>query len=339
VFKASNQKILDKKELLEYLKNKQSPSNGTILNTTSQNPISTPQSCLNHIDNIVNFSIGQSIQASYTQNNILDSSIIGQIAQIIDPDGNIRYVQITNINSSSGLVTVNTGSGEKEYTLDEFTTAFTGILLKTNTTPDTILNTILTKEKNDLNQENNKAQTIHNKAKNKIILWAVLMSVALILLVIGAIMAVYFGYSIVQSITNPKITYDLESVYWDEHGYRNYIGETGLTSYQLRALMAELTRLGFKLEAGSITETSVNIFAQNWVQVVLCIVGLILALLGIGLLIAGIIQTVRNSLKIRMTNIVLRRNQEDSKNFEGWLAVNNTNILQNSCLVSWYSSG
>ena len=59
--------------------------------------------------------------------------------------------------------------------------------------------------------------------------------------------------------------------------------------------------------------------SQNWVQVILCSIGLILALVGIGLIILGIIQTFRNGVKWYTSNIVTNRNENDSKDLEGWL--------------------
>ena len=55
----------------------------------------------------------------------------------VDPKGNIRYIEIININNNT--VTVNTRTKTKEYKLDEFQNIFTGITIQTPTNPQTVL--------------------------------------------------------------------------------------------------------------------------------------------------------------------------------------------------------
>ena len=77
-------------------------------------------------------------------------------------------------------------------------------------------------------------------------------------------------------------------------------------------------------------QLALYVASQNWIQVILCIVGLIMVLCGIGVLIAGIIKTVQNGIKWHRANLVTKRNKKDINNLKEWISINNTNILQNT---------
>jgi len=141
-------------------------------------------------------------------------------------------------------------------------------------------------------------------------------------------MALTFGYLLLQTISEPQIwilkfrgkdfTMDLPvnaNAYNEEKMYNQFI--------------TPFLTFGTLVSIQIIPETIIHALAQNWVKMILCVVGLILVLVGIGLIIAGIIKLVRNGKKLRKANKVTIRNQEDSKNFEGFISLKNTNILQN----------
>ena len=88
--------------------------------------------------------------------------------------------------------------------------------------------------------------------------------------------------------------------------------------------------LGITVTSLAVPEIVLNVASQNWIQVILCIVGLIMVLCGIGVLIAGIIKTVQNGIKWHRANLVTKRNKKDINNLKEWISINNTNILQNT---------
>ena len=337
LFKKHNQKILDKKELLNYRNREKSvnntdTTNQTLNSTNTTNTIPTiptiPQACITHVDSVVNFLLGQGLQASYTQNNGIDSALIDNTVQIIDPNGNIRYGQVISLTNTT--VILNTGTGNREYSLDEFTKSFTGITLQTNTDTNTTLNNINNNEQNNLNQEKEQAHTIHNKAHNQVILWGTLIGVAAILLIIGIIMTTLFGYNLIQ-VQRPIESFTLHL--FKVGGVDTFSPEiidglmTAVNEAQGRNLLAICTALrNSGIQMGLLTVPRITFFGitQNWVNFILCTVGLILVLVGIGLLIAGIIKTVQNGRKWHMANIVTRQNKKDTNDLKEWTSTNNT---------------
>ena len=88
--------------------------------------------------------------------------------------------------------------------------------------------------------------------------------------------------------------------------------------------------MGVEITVLTAVQLVIYVTTQNWVKVILCIVGLIMVLCGIGLLIGGIIKTVKNALKWHRANLVTQRNKKDINNLKEWISINNTNILQNT---------
>jgi hypothetical protein len=335
VFKAHYQKINYKKELLKY-RNRNTTSNdtnstdnSTVTNSTNipMTPI-TPQPCIYHIDKIIIFLTNQGYTVSYTQNNLIDNSLIGNIVQIIDNNGYIRYVQVTKVNSEG--MTINTGSNEVFYSLDEFTKAYTGINLKTSENLNTVLNSINSKEKDDLNQENIKAHQIHDKARKKVIMWGVLIGVAVILIIVGAILCVTYGSQLIQAAANSKYTLeealgiidkdnldDSDSVIMMKNSDESYMFD----------LKRDYAAMGIKMTVLTIPQMILYVASLNVVQVILCVVGLALVLMGIGLIIAGIIKTVRNGKKWHAANVIINRNKKDAKDLNKWISANSNITL------------
>ena len=370
LFRKNEEKILDRKNLLKYRNRGKAVNNTDTSNPSSNSTNSTlvvpslsiiPQSCITHIDGIIKFLVGQGLQVSYTQNNDINSSLIGKIVQIIDPNGNIHYVQILSLTNTS--VIMNSGTGDKEYSLDEFTKSFTGITIKTNNDPQNILEQINNKEQTDLNQEKTQAQTIHDKAKNQVIEWSVIIGLAIILITIGVILAVTFGAQIIQSLkTAEKYITEIKDPAAFERNVEttlekyNAEGKTlefrgefdqpeslkdcfqehmkaidqGEVKEDINMGISRFINLGITVIALTVPEIALNVASQNWIKIVVCVVGLIMVLCGIGLLIGGIIKTVKNGIKWHRANLVTKRNKKDINNLKEWISINNTNILQNT---------
>ena len=365
LFRKNEEKILDNKNLLKYRNRGKAVNNTDTSNPSSNSTNGTlvvpslsiiPQACVTHIDGIIKFLVGQGLQVSYTQNNGIDSSLIGKIVQIIDPNGNIHYVQILSLTNTS--VIMNTGTGNREYSLDEFTKSFTGITIKTNNDPQNILEQINNKEQTDLNQAQTQAQTIHDKARNQVIQWGILIGVSVVLIILGVILTMVFGSQLIASakaapkyaarytsveaeegilnevnndVNRPKMTgrSTLENVLRHLYEVKNQEGIT-LFGDPINEFISCYAYMGVEITVLTAAQLVIYVTTQNWVKVVLCIVGLILVLAGIGLLIGGIIKTVKNALKWHRANLVTQRNKKDINNLKEWISINNTNILQNT---------
>ena len=365
LFRKNEEKILDRKNLLKYRNRGKAVNNTDTSNPSSNSTNGTlvvpslsiiPQACVTHIDGIIKFLVGQGLQVSYTQNNGIDSSLIGKIVQIIDPNGNIHYVQILSLTNTS--VIMNTGTGDKEYSLDEFTKSFTGITIKTNNDPQNILEQINNKEQTDLNQAQTQAQTIHDKARNQVIQWGILIGVSVVLIILGVILTMVFGTQLIASAkAAPNFTAKFapyknpltaEDIAMNERAVAEGCTIEQDPTYKVTTLENVLQHmngvdknlLGIAIENFAIQGVEVTVLSglqlalyvasQNWIQVILCIVGLIMVLCGIGVLIAGIIKTVQNGIKWHRANLVTQRNKKDINNLKEWISINNTNILQNT---------
>ena len=351
IFEKHNQKTINQKELLTYQKTKNNTKQTDIgnnsNNNTEHNTIpSLPPSCMNHATQTINFLLKQGINPVTIEKHNTITELENKIVQIIDPNGNIRYVQILSLTNTS--VTVNTGTGNKEYSLDEFTKSFTGITIQTNNDPQNILEQINNKEKTDLNQEKTQAQKIYNKARNQVIQWGIIIGLGFTLLIIGIVMALIFGLTLLGDVASAQkyvLTPTNVGNACPKCGYKADIppgpydpapptprpdttipqtprNPSQVDLQQLGSIIASLSMIGCKVVAEAVPETTMYAITQNWIKLILCILGLILAIVGLGLIITGILQLINNIKKLRKATKIIRKNEEDYKNLEGWTTQN-----------------
>ena len=358
LFETHNKKIIEQNRLLKYQNNKKTVTSLNSNNTTNSSNVNysvseAPPECADDANNIIHFLTNMGIQPTLEQHNTIDTSLMNDLIQIIDPKGHIRYAKITNITleGKNPGITINTGNNEHFYSIPEFQKAYTGINLKLdkNNNTNQILNHITSKQKNDLNQEKNEAKNIHDKSRTQVIIWGILIGIGIILLIIGTILTLFYGTQLIQTAQNaPKYTIEASQEYMAEMNSekslkgRPLVTQEKLDSQTLNAindlkmlgpdaLDEFITRnfaLGLFISAITLPKLVLYVASQNWIQVILCAVGLILALVGIGLIITGTIKTIMNSIIWYNINVVTNRNKIDSKDLDEWLkhynALNNT---------------
>ncbi len=203
------------KKLLNYrnskVNNKISPINDTnIINTTTNNTnvINVTENNSILISNATvpsecKFDANYLISKLQEQRNIslkmkiwskINSNLTGNIVQIIDKRGHIRYLNVKSFNDTT-ITLITSNKKEIIMTNDVFRKSFTGIVLSDNNFKDhyQLIDIINEIQKNTLLQYTTDAQTLKNKAKTETIINGILSGVGLVLFIVGIIIAVVFS--------------------------------------------------------------------------------------------------------------------------------------------------
>ena len=196
-----------------------------------------------------------------------------------------------------------------------------------------MLEKINNKEQDDLNQENTQAQIIHDKARNQIILWGALIAVGFTLLIIGIIMALIFGLTLLGDVASAQkyvLTPTNVGNACPSCGYQAEIppgsyepvpstprsdttipqtprNPSQIDLQQLGTIITSLNMIGCKVVAEAVPETTMHAITQNWIKLILCILGIILVIVGLGLIITGIIQLINNTKKMREATKIIKQ--------------------------------
>ncbi len=348
---------LQKQHLIEFQKAKsankttasyQNKSN----NSTSKNSTQTentkvpiPKECFNDADHIIAMLNG--LLLSKTVHKI-DKNLMGQMVQLTDK-GYIRYAYVKDIvlNGSNPHITLITNSGNIiSMSLDEFQKQYTGLALKIKPgqNPESVLNMILKAQSNELKSIEEKNTKLKDQAKTGMFINGLLIGLAIILIVVGILLASTFGKRLLRIYrhnTFPDGTHFGGVKFEDGHTFTNIMKNqqawwgTNLKYRQLLRLMDkivyasiikgmtaivinELVTIGFEITTVSTAELIMNIVAQNFIKVVLCAVGIILFLCGIALGIHSIVQTVKNGLNWWYTAEIIKTNKEDYDALDKW---------------------
>ena len=124
----------------------------------------------------------------------INNNLTGNIVQIIDERGHIRYLNVKSFNDTT-IILVTSNKKEIIMTNDVFRKSFTGIVLYDNNFENhyLLIDIINEIQKNTLLQETSDAQTLKNKAKTETIINGILSGVGLVLFIVGIIIAVVFS--------------------------------------------------------------------------------------------------------------------------------------------------
>lgn len=244
-----------------------------------------------------------------TQNNIADiNKLKNHFAQIIDNNGHLRYVYISQITNKTITLKINNNT-EQKINQTEFQKIYTGITLKNpeNLDTNTILNEINTFQQQELTQKKEGLQEQQKQHKNNNILYSILLGTAILLLIIGAVLATIFGKTVIntfleESQIEGNIKVNPIEIFNDWGPPRVHCPWAS----------------SFTIVPLSLTEIIENTVIQNWVQVILCTIGLILFICGLGLLIYSIIELVRSVKNLKHYNKQLKDLNTEEIDLYNW---------------------
>ncbi len=344
----------ESKTKVHYKTNKINDS--TNANQTVHADFVLPDVCFSNIQSVINMLGMQGFSVSQELQHDISSSLQGTVVQLIDDKGNIRYAYVKSIDLKSGkVILLNEKNKEQAMEFNEFKTEFKGLTLKlgSDIKPEDLMGNITQMQRNELDTEKTKANNAKVDAENGIILWGILLGVGVLLMVVGIIIAIYFGKALAAEIQNVGNTArgsysvgfqsdDIMEVFmYDEDAYltnspadiidKGYqVLQYGMDMDMVTIAIKELIAVGYAVVALSAGETIMNVIAQNWIKLVLCIVGAIIFVVGLGLTIASIVLLVQAVGRNNLANFSLKSIGNRSKELDEWLnrskPVNNTEI-------------
>jgi hypothetical protein len=338
------------KESSNQNKNNKSTNNTNTTSQTGNNTLNIPDECFTNADMIIAEMNGLILSKNLHK---IDRGLMGQMVQLTD-EGYLRYAYVKNIelNGTNPHIILITGSGnEITMRLDEFTKQYTGIALniKGGQNPESILNLILEVENQRLKDLQEKNTELKDQAKNGVLINGLLMGVAIILIIVGILLATIFGKQLMNVMrkglkqrTFPDGTIFRGCQFADENAYENIMLTQnsmvdlepltpdevlfnmdrmilGAILYKAsNAIILELAERGFVITTMSSAELVMYIVAENWIKVILCSVGIILFLCGIALAIYSIIQLFKNGINWWYTSKIIRTTKKDSEALDKW---------------------
>lgn len=131
------------------------------------------------------------IKTSISIQQEISKALEGKIVQIIDDKGHLRYVMVENITDSQVTIVTN-NNNTKNLSLDEFKAAYTGMISESSSGIG-VLDKIIEIQKVLLQKQKNMTNHLKDDAKSKLILWSILASVAILLIIIGALIGIFFA--------------------------------------------------------------------------------------------------------------------------------------------------
>jgi hypothetical protein len=318
------------------INNSNSSNNDT--NGTMKSPDSDQQVFSQDIDTMIQYLQKEGIILTSSLENDI-THLGGCIVQLVDEKGNIRYayvesMQITDEKQEVALITDN--NHEMKMSLNEFKKSYTGHIMSLGSvqSPETVMGAIVNNQKNILQEEKSNAKNLKDKFRDKTITGGILLGIGVILAVVGTLLIAYFGQALFaqynQLLPSATHTIEIASDKWmlvmdDMRFFNRGVTITPAMVIELMyewlddgAPIALLEINGFSVTAIATSKILLNLAAQNWVKVILLVVGLILALVGIGLIIAGLVMTVKNGIKLRVVNKLLDKIQNRNEELENW---------------------
>ncbi len=307
-----------------------------------------PDVCFSNIQSVINMLGVQGFSVSQELQKEIGSSLQGSVVQLIDEGGNIRYAYVKSIDLKSGkVILLNDENKEQIIGLDEFKMEFKGLTLKlgSDIKPEELMGNITQMQRNELDTEKTNADNVKVDAENGIILWGILLGVGVLLMVVGIIIAIYFGKALAAEIQNlgnsARGSYTLgfqsentfEGIMSDANSCitRPYASPDQVLANTYKCLQLSmdqnlaasmitgLTIAGFTVAAFSASEIAMNAIAQNWIKLVLCIVGVIIFIVGLGLTIASVILLVRAVENRNLAEFSLKLVNNRTNELEEWL--------------------
>lgn len=286
------------------------------------------------------------------QTDIDTVTLRGNIVQLIDEKGNIRYAYVEMISPDSKEVNLLTDENkELTMSLDEFEKAYTGIMLSVTSNQDhrTVMGKIIQIQKSNLETEKNDVLLAKKNAKSGIILASILIGVGLILAVVGILLATFMGKALGARVSEAIGKSPVEYIRSGQFRYQISLKTlnawnlepraTGLPVFETIQSFAEVCMARFPGDMAqasfavidllaeqeiqiffwSSSEVTMHVLAQNWLKVIICLVGLIIALVGIGLMIYAIYTLICHVMDILSTNEELNTIEGKINDLNDWL--------------------
>ena len=205
---------IQQKKLLDYrnskLNNKMDTTNATnignktsnntnIINVTENNSIlrsntNVPSECKFDARYLINKLEEQNISLQMKIGSEINNNLTGNIVQIIDDRGHIRYLNVKSFNNMT-VTLVTSNKNEIVMSIDLFRKSFTGIVLSDNNFENhyLLIDKINEIQKNIILQETSDAQKLRDEAKTDTIINGIVSGVGLVLFIVGIIIAVVFS--------------------------------------------------------------------------------------------------------------------------------------------------
>jgi len=170
----------------------------TTNNTFKSGKIISPWECDVEADNLINQLANRNITLTKKFETEINNSLTGNIVQIIDEKGHLRYLYVKKITDTTvtlGKTLVKTDEKEITMTQKEFKKSYTGIvlLIQNLENHESIISQINKLQKEKIQSDTENAQKLKNKSKTATIINGILTGVGLVLFVIGVIIAVVFS--------------------------------------------------------------------------------------------------------------------------------------------------
>ncbi len=308
----------------------------------------TPQACKNDSNKIVSILKNQGIVLTQTANQEISVQLMGCFVQLIDENGEIRYVYVKSMDltgKNPGIVLLGNQNNEFTMSLKEFKKGFSGIALKLKTeqTPDTVLNAIANIQKDTIISETKDVQELKNEACSNLMKSLIMLGIGVVLIIVGLIIALWFGKLFAKEVESvgQEATEGLSE--FSDIVSDNYNGEmqsmdvnapdppSGEGSYvtpndnipiveghalDAQKLMAALIPLA---AAQIAAESTVNAAIQNYVKLVCQIVGVLLIVVGLVMFIGGIIASVIFGIRLWKANEAIKSLKDKNNNNQKWL--------------------
>lgn len=353
----------------------------SVTHTQSSEDFIIPEACQISADHIMQLLRSYNLMVSQIIQKEIDIGLTGHIVQLIDKNGFIRYAYVKNIvltGENPYVIIQSHENGEKMLSLYEFKKSYSGIVfnLDNSDSPEIVLDTIVILQKEELDNQKNAIESQKDKTRNKIIVNVLLIGLGVILAIIGAFIATYFGkqlvsrfneikkvrvFNFVNDVGEPVGDYKIKSdisggsieinkinaeravanaeseipnIYEpikSEEDYSYYIAHRMV--YFLRdklmpefgAYVAQRTAEGCLIVGASTLEMLGYIVSENWVKVILCVVGLIIFLAGLALTIYAGYKTIEYVLLFLEYKGMLESKKKNINTWNTWLTSQWTN--------------
>ena len=297
------------------------------------------------------------INISISINSKISDALDGKIVQMIDDKGYLRYVMVKNITDSQvNIVTDNNNT--KSVSLKEFKAAYTGIVLESPSGIE-ILGIILEIQKESLQNQKSVTNKLKDDAKCQLILWGILAGVAILLIIIGSLIGIFFAKTIANEVTSQsainvettsqqacqELTLESTSAGGNRAIFGNFEGtlykvtaneiflaaspgedfvSAAAAGLGMGASIAGLATLGLIIVPIIGIELVSNVMLQNWIKVILGTVGMILVVVGLVLAITSIIHLGESFGKLIIMSDCYNEIMNENNALSDWIKVRET---------------
>lgn len=330
-------------------------TNSTVNNTTSNTTTEIPQECIENAQSIVTQLTVMNFTVTQTSEQSVSNVLVGKIVQIIDDKGHLRYLYVKKMDKSK-LTLITNNNTEITMKMDEFKKSYTGMILVIGGSgdPNTIVTQINEIQKNKIQTDIQNVQKLKDKSKTNTIIGIILAGVGLVLLILAVLIAIIYSKAaatpVVNNAANTVTVQGQQFTVTTEESFlpnmNSYPGRLLVTqeslisgtqgmvdmmatyNYAIFSVIYSLAIVGIILTPLAGGELATNVSSNNWVGVVLGIVGLILLVCGIGLIIAGLVLGALNVISWLKYRSILDGLNYENADMENWL--NRTNLEINN---------